>query len=1310
MSYCINSLCQHCHHPDEAQVVCQSCGTPLIIQGTEGRYRLLSAMPRLSNRFVEAFEAIHQESGNPSILKTLVNTQDFELVTAFEQERNLWLTLDWPGLPKFQDYFSLILGAEQRREIRCLVIEKAVGTNLEDWLTQNQKICSAAEALDWFRQLAQTLDYIHQHQYFRPNLRPNNIILQPDGKLVLIDFSDIKNYGAVSRLNDGDDDISKDYVRSDLQALGQTFLHLLIGESADALDLKNWQAKTNLASSNLLGLVNALVQPDGDFPSSASQLVQELEEIDQENVEDREEQQINLQAEPILRSGMDWQPGDRLQGGDYVIVKRLGIGGFSTVYLATDRSGQQVVIKTLHITLLQGANGEKFRNKFINEAVKIAGCKNRHIVKVDSTFLERVMLGQSELLLPCVVLEYIEGQTLQQYLNDRGTLPEAEAVEYIRQIGEALTVVHREHLLHRDVKPDNIMIRANPREAVLIDFGIARQFVQGQDQTHTKIVTEGYAPTEQYITLEKRGAFTDVYALAATLYTLLTGERPPNSLDRRAAIEYGGRDRLIAPKTRNTQISDWVNRAILKGMEIQSRDRPQTVQDWLNLLVPTSTELFKRALEWQNQGDYTSAIRDYTDAINTNQDWDNGYKQASALYNRGLCYSRQQDYQSAIENYNQAIGIDPESADAYYNRGLAKQELGAQKAEALADFQEADRLYQNLGNLEGHQNAQQKIRELSHNSADLYQQALNAQHSCGYHDAISYYTKAIKRNEGWDNSSDGCNLAKAYYNRGVCHREVSQRWRALYNFWRAASLYQPRSNERQNAWQAIRKLILPPRFRWRWNRRSLVVIAFLVFVLVIVSPSALRELPRIRDSEIPITSAPTQAESISFIKYQWDNEERNNPKKLIDLLNAIALRRQQQGDSVYTIGVAVESYKGGKVNEENKIPNAAGEDDQLLRGVAQAQLEQNCGFSIEDLATREEISSSINENSCTGNKGISFYAAVEEEGKTPGEEINVAKKLRDAGVAGVIGHSNSSTTFNAFDQVYRRENIILVSPTSTAMRNRVKELSESFWYKRDYLFRTATNDKTAVENLIKYLEKLWQNDMVGRTVGAVYQSTDSYSQAYIDLMNDELREKGVTLVSPKECDVINSQGNWAFTCLEAMHNSNVEVVLLATGSAFIDNVKEIIDANYKSTKDRFSHFLGSDTVYKDVYESLNAALSNRNFILAVPWARNSQNPSEFERSALAIWGTSNIDWRTITGYDATKLLAEAVIEAKQNNSNKLRRWGMHKVIKAKNVTGALLRPIEFDKENDRQSDALGVLAKYNPDPKPGENALQLYKN
>lgn len=301
---------------------------------------------------------------------------------------------------------------------------------------------------------------------------------------------------------------------------------------------------------------------------------------------------------------MVWHPGQRLFGGRFIIERKLGEGGIGITYLAKNEHGELRVIKTLKEEILNNPawrpHRDKLRLNFRDEAVRLAVCRHPHIVQIENIFDEGTM--------PCMVMEYIEGEDLGRRLQRVGALAESEALLYIRQIGEAVAIIHRKGLLHRDIKPRNIMVRSGKSEAVLIDFGIAREFIPNVIQKHTVYRTPGYAPPEQYELEALRGEYIDIYGLAATLYTLVTGVVPTSADERRQNIP------LESPKYFNPNLSNKTAYAILRGMEFQPKYRPQTVQEWLNLLdsdfeenlilppptkIITTNNVFTGQTQWQ---------------------------------------------------------------------------------------------------------------------------------------------------------------------------------------------------------------------------------------------------------------------------------------------------------------------------------------------------------------------------------------------------------------------------------------------------------------------------------------------------------------------------------------------------------------------------------------------------------------------------------------------------------------------------------------------------------------------------------------
>ena len=138
-------------------------------------------------------------------------------------------------------------------------------------------------------------------------------------------------------------------------------------------------------------------------------------------------------------------------------------------------------------------------------------------------------------------------------------------------------------MLHRDVKPQNLILRRDQPEVVLIDFGIAREFNQGMIQTHTNVVSDGYAPIEQYLPKAERTPASDIYGLAATLYTLVTAQIP-------IAATLRNRITLDAPQDIRPELSSQISAAIMQGVALEPEERPHSVEQWLTLLPQADTD------------------------------------------------------------------------------------------------------------------------------------------------------------------------------------------------------------------------------------------------------------------------------------------------------------------------------------------------------------------------------------------------------------------------------------------------------------------------------------------------------------------------------------------------------------------------------------------------------------------------------------------------------------------------------------------------------------------------------------------------
>jgi len=280
-------------------------------------------------------------------------------------------------------------------------------------------------------------------------------------------------------------------------------------------------------------------------------------------------------------------PGTPLQNGDFCITGVLGQGGSGITYSGHDaRLDRVVAIKEFFPTdsardgrsVRSGIEAEysEAKQAFLEEARTLARFQTPNIVDVYAVFEENNTAY--------MVMEHLHGRSLMQLLQERGPLAESEALKYIEQVASALTLVHNNGLLHQDVKPDNVMVctGVDTERVVLIDFGLTRRIENGASYSTvrlsgvTRFGTAGYAPLEQYGRQAQVGPFTDVYALGATLYHLLTGEVPTEATDRAAGVQ------LPDVRGLNPQVSARVADAITAALQMNAASRPQSAREFLD--------------------------------------------------------------------------------------------------------------------------------------------------------------------------------------------------------------------------------------------------------------------------------------------------------------------------------------------------------------------------------------------------------------------------------------------------------------------------------------------------------------------------------------------------------------------------------------------------------------------------------------------------------------------------------------------------------------------------------------------------------
>ena len=268
---------------------------------------------------------------------------------------------------------------------------------------------------------------------------------------------------------------------------------------------------------------------------------------------------------------MSWTPGYKLHQRPYIIETILGQGGFGITYKAKHlQLDYQVVLKTPNSGLQNDPEYPKYVQRFIQEGqtlAKLGQNSHPHIVRVSDLFEENG--------LHCLVMDLIVGQSLWEFVQTKGRLSEADAVNIIRQIADALVMVHNAGIIHRDAHPGNIMLRNNT-SAVLIDFGLAAE-IMPRVMSSKHPANLNFAPYEQF--LEGSGKPTvDVYCLAASLYYAITGQLPTQALTRKL------KNQALIPPNEIVKISDKINNAILKGLGLEPEKRPQTMAEFLRLL------------------------------------------------------------------------------------------------------------------------------------------------------------------------------------------------------------------------------------------------------------------------------------------------------------------------------------------------------------------------------------------------------------------------------------------------------------------------------------------------------------------------------------------------------------------------------------------------------------------------------------------------------------------------------------------------------------------------------------------------------
>ena len=282
--------------------------------------------------------------------------------------------------------------------------------------------------------------------------------------------------------------------------------------------------------------------------------------------------------------------------GKYMVGRVLGHGGFGITYIGWDLNLQTyIAIKEYYPesivkrdttsgvttpTITSDDNEETYRKgltRYVEEARNLSKFYQLSgIVSVKDFFYEN---GTGY-----IVMEYLDGINLKQYLdNSGGKLDEATVLRLMKPVFESMYQIHNAGLVHRDISPDNIMVNSQG-QIKLIDFGSARgQSTVVPEATYTVVLKHGYAPPEQYYAKGNQGPWTDIYSLCATMYKMLTGVIPPNSIERM------DNDTYVPASYYGVKISDKTENVLKKGLAVKIQDRYQNIGELLRDLYSEGT-------------------------------------------------------------------------------------------------------------------------------------------------------------------------------------------------------------------------------------------------------------------------------------------------------------------------------------------------------------------------------------------------------------------------------------------------------------------------------------------------------------------------------------------------------------------------------------------------------------------------------------------------------------------------------------------------------------------------------------------------
>jgi len=523
----------------------------------------------LERNRVVALKIIHPELAEES-----------QFARRFQREAKLLARLDSPHAIKVLDY-----GEEEG--LAFIVLEYMEGRTLSAILEEEGAL-EVEWALSLARQIAQGLAHADEAGIVHRDIRPANIMVAPSGLAKIMDFGIAKGadlsrltttgvLGSPHYLSPEQAEGKEVDIRSDIYSLGVTLFEMLTGQRPYEAD-----NAVDIVLKHLQEPVPSLRQFDEGIPVQVDKLVKRCLAKDPEERFQTPGELMEAIDKTLRGPEGKTPPGMEaaLVGqtlGQYRLVERIGRGGMATVYKAYQPSlDRYVAVKVLPTYLAQDPD---FATRFRREARAIAQLNHPHILPVHD-------FGQ-EGELSYIVMRYVEGGTLKKILGQPLALD--RVVDLIAQVGDALDYAHQQGIIHRDVKPANVLLDRG-KWALLSDFGLAKMAAASVQITRTGVLgTPAYMSPEQ-AQGKPVDAQSDIYSLGIMLFEMLTGQVPFDADTPLAVLIKHLTAALPLPRQVNPDIPEPVERVILKAVAKDPEDRYQRMSEMVEALRRAAME------------------------------------------------------------------------------------------------------------------------------------------------------------------------------------------------------------------------------------------------------------------------------------------------------------------------------------------------------------------------------------------------------------------------------------------------------------------------------------------------------------------------------------------------------------------------------------------------------------------------------------------------------------------------------------------------------------------------------------------------